>query len=272
RVAVTQTTREPLRTARAMIPAVRYASSSGCAHTPRMFPSSSIIPLAPSSPRGSPDGPVAGAVRGDASYRRGPDAGERPGNRTVLRSHAREGARDASCDRASGAVVPQPFASVVREDDVGMLPAERALVVDRERRPASFVRADPPALEGPGRGGQVAGSGSLVPVPDSTLTGEGFGPPIGRSRGDPGRAPAGSGRVGVGPLEERPEPVDELGRHLVAPALGPQDLLEPPLERGVPAAGVAAAQVVLDLDAHRSDELSIEVELDLLQHMFAVSP
>jgi len=29
--------------------------------------------------------------------------------------------------------------------------------------------------------------------------------------------------------------------------------------------------VVLDLDAHGSDELSVEVELDLLQHVFAVS-
>jgi hypothetical protein len=77
--------------------------------------------------------------------------------------------------------------------------------------------------------------------------------------------------VGVGPLEQRPEPVHEFGRHLVAPALGPKDLLEPPLERGVPAAGVAAAQVMLDLDAHRSDELSVEVELDLLEHVFAVS-
>src|SRR4030095_4311527 len=146
-----------------------------------------------------------------------PDAGERSGNRTVLRSHAREGARDASCDRASGAVVPQPFASVVREDDVGMLPAERALVVDRERRPASFVRADPPALEGPGRGGQGGGSGALGPVPDSTLTGEGFGPPIGRSRGDPGRAPAGSGRGGGGALEEPPAPGGELRPHLLRP-------------------------------------------------------
>jgi hypothetical protein len=75
----------------------------------------------------------------------------------------------------------------------------------------------------------------------------------------------------LGPLEQRPEPVDELGRHLVASALGPQDLLQPSLERGVPAAGVAPAQVVLDLDAHRSDELSVEVELDLFQHLFAVS-
>src|SRR5215218_3025810 len=89
------------------------------------------------------------------------DTGERPGNRTVLRSHAREGAWDSSFDDASGAVVPQPLAAVVGEDDICMLPAERALVVDRQRRPASFVRADPPALEAPGGRGQVAGSRSL---------------------------------------------------------------------------------------------------------------
>jgi hypothetical protein len=77
--------------------------------------------------------------------------------------------------------------------------------------------------------------------------------------------------MGLGPLEQCPEPVDQLGRHLVAPALGPQDLLELPLERGVSAAGVAAAQVLLDLDAHGGNELSVEVELDLLQHVFAVS-
>jgi len=77
--------------------------------------------------------------------------------------------------------------------------------------------------------------------------------------------------VRVGRVEQRPEAVDELGRHLIAPALGPQEILEPLLERGVPAAGVAAAQVLLDLDAHGSDELTVEVELDLLQHMFAVS-
>jgi hypothetical protein len=75
----------------------------------------------------------------------------------------------------------------------------------------------------------------------------------------------------VGRVEQRPEPVDELGRNLVAPALGPQELLQPPLERGVPAAGVATAQVPLDLEAHGSDELTVEVELDLLQHMIAVS-
>jgi hypothetical protein len=77
--------------------------------------------------------------------------------------------------------------------------------------------------------------------------------------------------VDVGRVEQRPEAVDEFGRYLVAPAFGPQEILEPSLERSVPAAGVAAAQVLLDLDAQRSDELSIEVELDLLQHVFAVS-
>jgi len=77
--------------------------------------------------------------------------------------------------------------------------------------------------------------------------------------------------VDVGWVEQSPETVDELGRYLVAPALGPQELLEPSLERGVPAAGIAPAQVLLDLEAHRSDELTVEVELDLLQHMFAVS-
>jgi hypothetical protein len=77
--------------------------------------------------------------------------------------------------------------------------------------------------------------------------------------------------VSVGPIEHRPQPLDELGWHLVASALGPQDLREPALEIGVTGARIAAAQVLLDLDAHRSDELPVEVELDLLQHVFAVS-
>src|SRR4051794_3937992 len=40
RVAVTQTTRRPSRTPRAISPAARYVSSSGCAQTPRMVPRS----------------------------------------------------------------------------------------------------------------------------------------------------------------------------------------------------------------------------------------
>ena len=76
----------------------------------------------------------------------------------------------------------------------------------------------------------------------------------------------------VGRVEQCPETVHEFGRYLVAPALGPKELLQPPLERGVPAAGVAAAKVLLDLDAHGSDELTVEVELDLAQDVLAVSP
>src|SRR4051794_1078432 len=46
RVAVTQTTRRPSRTPRAISPAATYVSSSGCAQTPRMVPRSppSVIP------------------------------------------------------------------------------------------------------------------------------------------------------------------------------------------------------------------------------------
>ena len=77
--------------------------------------------------------------------------------------------------------------------------------------------------------------------------------------------------MGAGLIEQRPQPVDELGWHLVASALGPQDLREPALELGMTAAGIAAAQVVLDLEAQRSNELPVQVELDLLQHVFTVS-
>jgi hypothetical protein len=72
-------------------------------------------------------------------------------------------------------------------------------------------------------------------------------------------------------LDRGAEPLDELGRDLVAPALGPKDVLQPLLERGVPAARPAAAEMALDLDPQRFDELSVQVELDLLEHVFAVS-
>ena len=39
----------------------------------------------------------------------------------------------------------------------------------------------------------------------------------------------------------------------------------------MPAAGVAATQVSLDLDVQRADELTVDVELDLLQHVLALS-
>jgi hypothetical protein len=72
-------------------------------------------------------------------------------------------------------------------------------------------------------------------------------------------------------LDRGAEPLDELGWDLVTAALGPKDDLQPLLERRVPAARAAAAEVALDLDAQRFDELPVKVELDLLEHVFAVS-
>ena len=75
----------------------------------------------------------------------------------------------------------------------------------------------------------------------------------------------------MGVLDRGAEPLDELGWDLVATALGPKDVLQALLERGVPAAGVAAAEMALDLDPQRFDELPVQVELELLEHVFAVS-
>jgi hypothetical protein len=72
-------------------------------------------------------------------------------------------------------------------------------------------------------------------------------------------------------LEQRPYPVQQVRRDVPTTALRAEDLLQLPLEVGVPAAGVAATQVSLDLDVQRADELTVEVELDLLQHVLALS-
>jgi hypothetical protein len=96
--------------------------------------------------------------------------------RAVLRSRAREGAREALGDRALRAIGPQPLAAVIGEDHIRVLPAERALVVDRECRPAPVVGTHTALLQGSGGGGQMAGARSLGHVPDSTPAGTGFGP------------------------------------------------------------------------------------------------
>jgi hypothetical protein len=72
-------------------------------------------------------------------------------------------------------------------------------------------------------------------------------------------------------LDRGAEPLDELGRDLVAPALGSKDVFQPLLELGVPGTGIAAAEMALDLDAQRFHELPVQVELDPLEHVFAVS-
>jgi hypothetical protein len=72
-------------------------------------------------------------------------------------------------------------------------------------------------------------------------------------------------------VEQRPYPFQQVRRDVPRTALRAEDLLQLPLEVGVPAAGVAATQVSLDLDVQRADQLTVEVELDLLQHVLALS-
>jgi hypothetical protein len=77
--------------------------------------------------------------------------------------------------------------------------------------------------------------------------------------------------VRVGGLEHRPDPLQQLGRNVVAAALGTEHLLQLPLKVGMARARVAASEVPLDLDALEPDQLTVEVELDLSQDVFAVS-
>jgi hypothetical protein len=75
----------------------------------------------------------------------------------------------------------------------------------------------------------------------------------------------------VGAGQRRAQALDDLGRDLVAAALGAEHLLEPALELGVPVTGGALPEVHLDLHALHADELPVEVELDLPEHVRAVS-
>jgi hypothetical protein len=77
--------------------------------------------------------------------------------------------------------------------------------------------------------------------------------------------------VRVWALEHRPNPVEQLGWHIAATALVAEHLLQLALEVGMPGARIAAAEVLLDLDALQPHELTVEVKLDLSKHVFAVS-
>jgi hypothetical protein len=72
-------------------------------------------------------------------------------------------------------------------------------------------------------------------------------------------------------VEHRTDPIDQIRRDVPTPALVPEHLLQLALERGVPRARVAHAQMPLDLDALEPNELAVEVQLDLAQNVFAVS-
>jgi hypothetical protein len=72
--------------------------------------------------------------------------------------------------------------------------------------------------------------------------------------------------------EPRAQALDHLGRDVVAAAFRAEHLLEPALEVGVALARGALPEMHLDLHAFHADELSVEVELDLAEHVLAVSP
>ena len=75
----------------------------------------------------------------------------------------------------------------------------------------------------------------------------------------------------MGRVEQRAEAVDELGRYLSHPHLDRRSSFSRRWNAAWPLQGSQPPEVLLDLHAHGSDELTVEVELDLLQHVFAVS-
>ena len=75
----------------------------------------------------------------------------------------------------------------------------------------------------------------------------------------------------MGSEQGHADPFEELGGHVVAAALGLEHLLQPTLELGVAVARGALPEVPLDLHALHARELTIEGELDLSEHVFAVS-
>jgi hypothetical protein len=75
----------------------------------------------------------------------------------------------------------------------------------------------------------------------------------------------------VGSDDEGSDALEQLRGHLVAPALGAEQLLQATLELGVTVARRARPEVALDLHAIDADELTVEVELDLAKHVLAFS-
>jgi hypothetical protein len=70
--------------------------------------------------------------------------------------------------------------------------------------------------------------------------------------------------------EQRADPAGDFFGYDTAPAPGTHEELETALELRVIHARRTAAQVFLDLDAHGALELSVQVELDLLQRFTTV--
>src|SRR5919201_5035941 len=220
RVAVMITTREPARTARAAIPAIRYVSSSGWANTPRIVPSSSICCLRPS-------------VR-DGILRRaeaGPEPSTDPGNEERPLTgpffiFPRKGGGSAGELRTSrsGAVCPGSSGrSRLRA-------ASRSRCRCRSRAWSRSRGARTRGLRAP-RGTSQAGSRDAFPWPlDPPRPGirrpvpEGSADPLGRDLPD-----------------QESDPLDQLGGGLAA-ALRPEERLQAGLELGVVGAGMTRGE------------------------------
>jgi hypothetical protein len=71
--------------------------------------------------------------------------------------------------------------------------------------------------------------------------------------------------------EHRADAFDDLLGDIVAAALRAEHLLQSALELGVPVTRGTLPEMPLDLHALQTDELAIEVELDLTEHVLAVS-
>jgi hypothetical protein len=82
---------------------------------------------------------------------------------------------------------------------------------------------------------------------------------------------SGGGRLRLDRRQERSHATQELGGHVVAPALRAHQLLQAALELGTAVAGGALPQVTLDLHALDAHELSVEEQLDLAEHVLAIS-
>jgi hypothetical protein len=78
-------------------------------------------------------------------------------------------------------------------------------------------------------------------------------------------------RLRAGVRHHRAHSLDELRRDVVAPALGAEHLLQAPLEVGMAGARGAFPEVTLDLHALDAHELPVEIELDLAEHVLALS-
>src|SRR6266508_4306389 len=86
---------------------------------------------------------------------------------------------------------------------------------------------------------------------------------------DPAATRLPGGRRGL--AQDGVDPLEQVRRDLVAPALGPQHGLQPALELRAVGAVPTRAEMFVDLGVRRHIELPVEIELDLRQDLAAVN-